>query len=136
MQVRGTTISELVREESGDGVVPAVDVGLDVARVADPQGHRAVITLDGTFPPCRVRCPGPGRDDAAGNLVRRALGVLARNGLDPLSSDAVRCRRSGPDVHTHQPTSRQEDQRQTWPTSSRRSSVSRPTRSAGSATSR
>lgn len=136
VQVYGTTISELVREEFGDGIVSAIDFELDLQRVADPKGDRAVITLNGKFLPYRVWRPGTGGEDAAGNLVRRALGVLARNGLDPLSSDAVRCRRSGPGRTQDQPTSRQEDQRQTWPTSSRRSSVSRPTRSAGSATSR
>ncbi|GAA4967423.1 cyanase [Pseudonocardia tropica] len=54
VQVYGTTISELVREEFGDGIVSAIDFELDLARVPDPKGDRAVITLNGKFLPYRV----------------------------------------------------------------------------------
>ncbi|WP_226352009.1 hypothetical protein [Pseudonocardia sp. ICBG601] len=54
VQVYGTTISELVREEFGDGIVSAIDFELDLQRVADPKGDRAVITLNGKFLPYRV----------------------------------------------------------------------------------
>ena len=54
VQVYGATIRELVAEEFGDGIVSAVDFELDVARVADPKGDRAVLTLNGKFLPYRV----------------------------------------------------------------------------------
>lgn len=54
VQVYGTTISELVREEFGDGIVSAIDFELGLARVSDPKGDRAVITLNGKFLPYRV----------------------------------------------------------------------------------
>jgi cyanate lyase len=54
VQVYGTTISELVREEFGDGIVSAIDFELDLQRVPDPKGDRAVITLNGKFLPYRV----------------------------------------------------------------------------------
>jgi cyanate lyase len=54
VQVYGAAISELVAEEFGDGIVSAIDFELDVQRVADPKGDRAVITLNGKFLPYRV----------------------------------------------------------------------------------
>ncbi len=54
VQVYGSTISELVREEFGDGIVSAIDFELDVARVEDPRGDRVRITLNGKFLPYRV----------------------------------------------------------------------------------
>ncbi|MGZ6827923.1 MAG: cyanase [Mycobacteriales bacterium] len=54
VQVYGATVRELVTEEFGDGIVSAIDFELDVARVADPKGDRAVITLNGKFLPYRV----------------------------------------------------------------------------------
>ncbi|ANY08182.1 cyanase [Pseudonocardia sp. HH130630-07] len=54
VQVYGATISELVREEFGDGIVSAIDFELDLKRVADPKGDRAVITLNGKFLPYRT----------------------------------------------------------------------------------
>ena len=54
VQVYGTTISELVREEFGDGIVSAIDFELDLQRVADPKGDRVVITLNGKFLPYRT----------------------------------------------------------------------------------
>ncbi|RZT87651.1 cyanate lyase [Pseudonocardia sediminis] len=54
VQVYGGTISELVREEFGDGIVSAIDFELDLQRVEDPKGDRCVITLNGKFLPYRV----------------------------------------------------------------------------------
>ncbi len=54
VQVYGATISELAREEFGDGIVSAIDFELDFRRVEDPKGDRAVITLNGKFLPYKV----------------------------------------------------------------------------------
>ncbi|ALE74228.1 cyanate hydratase [Pseudonocardia sp. EC080625-04] len=54
VQVYGSTVSELVREEFGDGIVSAIDFELTMERVADPKGDRVVITLNGKFLPYRV----------------------------------------------------------------------------------
>ena len=54
VQVYGATIRELVGEEFGDGIVSAIDFELDVARVADPKGDRAVLTMNGKFLSYRV----------------------------------------------------------------------------------
>ncbi|WP_226350331.1 MULTISPECIES: hypothetical protein [unclassified Pseudonocardia] len=48
-------MSELVREEFGDGIVSAIGFELAMARVADPEGDRLVITLNGKVLPYRVR---------------------------------------------------------------------------------
>lgn len=53
VQVYGRTITELVREEFGDGIVSAIDFEMDLKRVADPRGDRVVITLNGKFLPYR-----------------------------------------------------------------------------------
>lgn len=54
VQVYGPALSELVREEFGDGIVSAIDFELDVERVADAKGDRVVMTLNGKFLPYRV----------------------------------------------------------------------------------
>jgi cyanate lyase len=54
VQVYGASIRELVAEEFGDGIVSAIDFEVDLERVADPKGDRAVITLNGKFLPYRV----------------------------------------------------------------------------------
>lgn len=54
VQVYGATIRELVGEEFGDGIVSAIDFELDLARVADPKGDRAVLTMNGKFLSYRV----------------------------------------------------------------------------------
>jgi cyanate lyase len=54
LQVYGSTIAELVREEFGDGIMSAIDFELDVERVADPKGDRVKLTLNGKFLPYRV----------------------------------------------------------------------------------
>lgn len=54
VQVYGATISELVREEFGDGIVSAIDFEMDLDRVADPKGDRVRIVLNGKFLPYRI----------------------------------------------------------------------------------
>lgn len=54
VQVYGSTITELVREEFGDGIVSAIDFEMDLVRVPDPKGDRVRITLNGKFLPYRT----------------------------------------------------------------------------------
>jgi cyanate lyase len=54
VQVYGSTIHELVREEFGDGIVSAIDFELELERVPDPKGDRVRITLNGKFLPYRT----------------------------------------------------------------------------------
>jgi cyanate lyase len=54
VQVYGSTIAELVREEFGDGIVSAIDFEMDLVRVPDPKGDRVRITLNGKFLPYRT----------------------------------------------------------------------------------
>jgi len=54
VQVYGAALSELIREEFGDGIMSAIDFELDFERVADPKGDRVVLTLNGKFLPYRV----------------------------------------------------------------------------------
>ncbi|WP_164835929.1 cyanase [Actinacidiphila soli] len=51
LQVYGPTIKELIHEQFGDGIMSAVNFRLDVRRVPDPAGDRAVVVLDGKFLP-------------------------------------------------------------------------------------
>lgn len=52
VQVYGTTLKALVHEQSGDGIISAINFKLDIKKVDDPEGgSRAVITLDGKFLP-------------------------------------------------------------------------------------
>ncbi|RCV50701.1 cyanase [Marinitenerispora sediminis] len=53
VQVYGGAISELVREEFGDGIMSAIDFEMDLERVPDPAGDRVRITLNGKFLPYR-----------------------------------------------------------------------------------
>lgn len=54
IQVYGSTISELIRERFGDGIMSAIDFELSVERVADPNGDRVKLTLNGKFLPYRT----------------------------------------------------------------------------------
>jgi len=54
VQVYGGAITELVREEFGDGIISAIDFELDFERRTDPRGDRVRLTLDGKFLPYRV----------------------------------------------------------------------------------
>ncbi|MFC4564304.1 cyanase [Nocardiopsis mangrovi] len=53
VQVYGGTVSELIREEFGDGIMSAIDFRMDFQRVASEEGDRVVITLDGKYLPYR-----------------------------------------------------------------------------------
>ncbi|MDF2978571.1 MAG: cyanate hydratase [Actinomycetospora sp.] len=54
LQVYGTSIHELIREEFGDGIMSAIDFTLDFERVEDPKGDRVKLTLNGKFLPYTV----------------------------------------------------------------------------------
>lgn len=54
VQVYGSTIAELVREEFGDGIISAIDFEMGLERVPDPKGDRVKITLNGKFLPYRT----------------------------------------------------------------------------------
>ncbi len=54
VQVYGSALAELIREEFGDGIMSAIDFELTFERREDPQGDRVQLTLDGKFLPYRV----------------------------------------------------------------------------------
>jgi len=49
LAVHGPALKELVHEESGDGIMSAIDFSVDVARRPHPDGDRVVVTFDGEF---------------------------------------------------------------------------------------
>ncbi|MEV6287193.1 cyanase [Kribbella sp. NPDC051770] len=49
VQVYGSAVNELIREEFGDGIMSAIDFEVELERVADPKGDRVVITLNGKY---------------------------------------------------------------------------------------
>ncbi|MXP20798.1 cyanase [Gordonia sp. HNM0687] len=49
LAVYGPAIKELIHEEFGDGIMSAINFKVDVARRADPDGDRVVVTFDGKF---------------------------------------------------------------------------------------
>ena len=54
VQVYGSTLTELIREEFGDGIMSAIDFELSFERREDPKGDRVRLVLDGKFLPYRV----------------------------------------------------------------------------------
>jgi cyanate lyase len=54
VQVYGSTLAELIREEFGDGIMSAIDFELPFERREDPKGDRVRLVLDGKFLPYRV----------------------------------------------------------------------------------
>ena len=54
LQVYGSTLHELIREEFGDGIMSAIDFTLDFERVEDPKGDRVKLTWNGKFLPYKV----------------------------------------------------------------------------------
>ncbi|MGH3871349.1 MAG: cyanase [Pseudonocardiaceae bacterium] len=54
VQVYGSTLAELIREEFGDGIMSAIDFELSFERREDPHGDRVRLVLDGKFLPYRV----------------------------------------------------------------------------------
>lgn len=53
VQVYGGAVTELIREEFGDGIMSAIDFQMDFQRVHDPGGDRVVLTLNGKYLPYR-----------------------------------------------------------------------------------
>ena len=49
----GTAISELIREEFGDGIMSAIDFEMYLEKLADPKGDRVKVTMHGKFLPYR-----------------------------------------------------------------------------------
>ena len=49
VQVYGTAINELIREEFGDGIMSAIDFDVTLDRVPDPKGDRVRLTLTGKY---------------------------------------------------------------------------------------
>ena len=54
LQVYGSSIHELIREEFGDGIMSAIDFTLDFERVEDPKGDRVKLTWNGKFLPYKT----------------------------------------------------------------------------------
>lgn len=54
VQVYGSALAELIREEFGDGIMSAIDFELSFERREDPKGDRVRLVLDGKFLPYRV----------------------------------------------------------------------------------
>jgi cyanate lyase len=52
-QVYGTTIKAVINEKFGDGIMSAIDLEIDIERVADPKGDRVKISLNGKYLPFR-----------------------------------------------------------------------------------
>ena len=51
LMVYGTTFEELIQEGFGDGIMPAIDFNMDMAREASNKGDRVRLTMSGKFPP-------------------------------------------------------------------------------------
>jgi len=49
LMVYGPALKELIHEEFGDGIMSAINFKVDIARRADPDGDRVVVTFDGKF---------------------------------------------------------------------------------------
>lgn len=49
--VYGPALKELIHEEFGDGIMSAINFGVEVTRRPDPAGDRVVITMNGKFLP-------------------------------------------------------------------------------------
>ena len=54
VQVYGSTLAELIREEFGDGIMSAIDFELSFERREDPHGDQVRLVLDGKFLPYRM----------------------------------------------------------------------------------
>lgn len=51
VQTYGTTWKALIEEEFGDGIMSAIDLGLEIKRQPDPKGDRVQIVMSGKFLP-------------------------------------------------------------------------------------
>ena len=51
VNICGTTIKELIREEFGDGIMSAIDFSMDIVRQPDLKRDRVNVVLSGKFLP-------------------------------------------------------------------------------------
>jgi cyanate lyase len=51
VQVYGEAIKAVIHEEFGDGIMSAINFGMDIRRIPDPAGDRVEITMSGKFLP-------------------------------------------------------------------------------------
>ncbi len=49
--VYGDTLKEVIQEKFGDGIMSAIDFGMEVDRIEDPKGDRVLLTMHGKFLP-------------------------------------------------------------------------------------
>lgn len=49
--VYGETLKEVIQEKFGDGIMSAIDFGMDVDKIEDPKGDRVLLTMNGKFLP-------------------------------------------------------------------------------------
>ena len=49
LSVYGGAIKELIHEQSGDGIMSAINFSLDIEKKPHPGGDRVVVTFDGKF---------------------------------------------------------------------------------------
>lgn len=49
VSIYGPTIKQLIHEEFGDGIMSAIDFGMDLQREPDPMGDRVNIVMSGKF---------------------------------------------------------------------------------------
>ena len=54
VNVYGSTIKELIREEFGDGIMSAIDFSMDIQREENPNGDRVNVVLSGKFLPYKT----------------------------------------------------------------------------------
>jgi hypothetical protein len=69
-RIYGPTIQELIREQSGDGIMSAINFRLDIRREPGPGGDRVIVTPYGSS------CPTSGEDGparGARNMTIRAI---------------------------------------------------------------
>jgi cyanate lyase len=51
VQVYGPALKELIHEQFGDGIMSAINFGVDLQKKPHPSGDRVVVTFDGKFLP-------------------------------------------------------------------------------------
>ena len=49
--VYGPTLKEVIQEKFGDGIMSAIDFGMEVEKIEDPKGDRVLIKINGKFLP-------------------------------------------------------------------------------------
>jgi len=49
--VYGETLKEVIQEKFGDGIMSAIDFGMEVDKIEDPKGDRVLVTMHGKFLP-------------------------------------------------------------------------------------